>query len=80
MIVPRKVATHGRLRAGRKAVLVLALAGYLSFGGELQSRIDSGDGFTKQEIAEANDIARRKRILTDDEDVFLLIQTFMKTQ
>jgi hypothetical protein len=69
------------LRGTRKKALVLGVAGMLFFSGGVQARTnDSGDGFTKQEIAEANDIARRKRILADDEDVFLLIQTFMKTQ
>ena len=81
MIKPGRVATHGRLtRTATKAVLVAAVAGYLSFG-DTPIRRGDADGFTRHEIAQANNIAaRRKRIVADDEEVFLIIQTFMKIQ
>lgn len=80
-----KIATDGFLKQGTKAVLVIAVSGYLSFGGggvpDLGNRLDPGDGFTKREIAQSqNEILRRKRIQADDEEVFLIIQTFIKIQ
>jgi hypothetical protein len=82
---PLKIATDGYLKRGTKAVLVIAVSGYLSFGGggvpDLGNNLDSGDGFTKSEIAQSNNEAlRRKRIQADDEEVFLIIQTFIKIQ
>jgi len=86
MINPLTLGTDGALKRGtRKAVLVLGVSGMLFFSGggvpDLGNRLDPGDGFTKREIAQSqNEILRRKRIQADDEEVFLIIQTFIKIQ
>ena len=80
MVTPKRVAYHGRLsKAATKAVLVISVAGYLSFGGgaEGQTR-DTHDGVTKKELSQGR--VDRKRVAQDDDEVMLIIKAFLECQ
>jgi|JI10StandDraft_1071094.scaffolds.fasta_scaffold00995_43 hypothetical protein len=72
-----KIATDGYLKKSTKAVLIIAVAGYLNFGG---SPIDnqSGDGFRKPRTEQREDW--NKRIMIEDDEILAFIKIFMECQ
>lgn len=81
MINPLKVATSGYLKIGANAALVIAVAGYLSFGGGVvpsEPTRDTHDGFAKNELY--NKKVSKERVLQDDDEVMLIIKAFLECQ
>ena len=81
MINPLKVATAGYLKRGTKAVLIIAVAGYLNFGGTPPVR--GNDGYLPpQERAGGRFTGDEQRdaILQGDNEFLLIVEIFMKCQ
>lgn len=73
-----KIATAGYLKRGTKAALVIAVAGYLNFGGTpIPTPNESGDGFKKSE-AQKERRDREERIKLDDDLVFHIIKIWVE--
>lgn len=73
-----KVATAGYLKRGTKAALVIAVAGYLNFGGRpTPTPNESGDGFKKSE-AQKERRDWEERIKLDDDLVFHIIKIWVE--
>jgi hypothetical protein len=77
MINTLKVASAGYLKRGTKAALIIAVAGYLNFGG---SPIDNqgGDGVRKHKTEQREDWNKRIRI--EDDEILAFIKIFMECQ
>ena len=81
MINPLKVATSGYLKRGTNAALVIAVAGYLSFGGIVSPSVnenDTHDGIAKKELSRKP--VSKERIAQDDDEVMLIIKAFLECQ
>ena len=52
MLNPLKIATDGYLKRTAKAVLVIAVSGYLSFGGTPPVNENLADGYRRSHISE----------------------------
>lgn len=80
MVTPKRVAYHGRLsKSVTKAVLVISVAGYLSFGGGVSGQTnDTHDGVAKKELSRQP--ISKKRIAQDDDEVMLIIKAFLECQ
>ena len=75
MINPLKVATAGYLKRTTKAVLVIAVAGYLNFGGTPPippSGGGGGGGYTYAESHSTKKLEERKKKIKQDEQEWML--------
>jgi len=77
MINPLKVASAGYLKRGTKAVLVIAVAGYLNFSSSPIPN-PSSDEFRKPKTEQGSDW--NKRIMIDDDEILSFIKIFMECQ
>lgn len=77
MINPLKVASSGYLKKGTKAVLIIAVAGYLNFGGAPLIN-QSGDGVRKHEKVHRADW--REKVRREDEEILAFIKMFIECQ
>jgi hypothetical protein len=78
MIIPRKVTSQGRLRAGAKKVLVIAVAGYLTFGGgPIPPNLSLADG---RPNSDQHKYTLEDRLRKDDEEILVFIKVFLQCQ
>lgn len=74
-----KIATDGYLKRTAKAALIIAVAGYLNFGGGITPApikpqpMGGGMGIGYVKSQEKDWIEERKKILRDDEEVLYII-------
>lgn len=75
-----KVASAGYLKRTTKAVLIIAVAGYLNFSGT--PFVDRGDGGMARYSHDDDGAKRRrlKQILEDDEIVLTVIKSFLNVR
>lgn len=84
---PLKIATGGYLKRNTKAVLVIAVAGYLNFGTPIGGQaahqhvvvvIDDAGG---RKATEAKlELQKKKKLIEQDEEEWMIfIQAFLKT-
>ncbi len=78
---PLKIATGGYLKRQTKAVLIIAVAGYLNFsdGGSGISQPD-GVGRPDNSFYENQVRERKRRIARDNEIIFNVIKAFLECQ
>ncbi len=80
MLNPLKIATDGYLKRTAKAVLVIAVSGYLSFGGTPPVNENLADGYRRSHISEhIIDNKKRAELLKEDEMILAFIEAFVKT-
>lgn len=79
MLNTLKIATDGYLKRTSKAVLIMAVSGYLSFGGTPPLTENLADGYRRGNVAE-NVIYNKKRaeLLREDEMILAVIEAFVK--
>jgi|GEM_PF-2215661 len=83
MINSLKVATSGYLKRTTKAVLVIAVAGYLNFGGSPPPPIVyGGDGYVRHETQydEQKEISFIRNVKQQEQDIIDVIKTFVQCQ
>lgn len=83
MINPLKVATAGYLKQTTKAVLVIAVAGYLNFGGTppippLPPSSSGGGGSSYHNNEKKLSEEKRKRIEKDEQEWMLMLKIFIE--
>ena len=78
MINPLKVATSGYLKRTTKAVLVIAVAGYLNFGGTppIPPTGGGGDGYIASRYENRDEEKRRKEQKEYNEKLLVQILEF----
>ena len=77
-----KIATSGYLKRGTKAALIIAVAGYLNYGGSPNPPTppSGGGGYTTTETHKPNEQEeRRKRILIEDSILVQIVEITLKT-
>jgi len=76
MINTLKVASAGYLKRTSKAVLIIAVAGYLNYGGTPSSGGGGGgmDYYKKEEVKD-----NRKQIQIDDSELIAIVELTLKT-
>ena len=76
MINTLKTATDGYLKRTSKAVLIIAVAGYLNYGGTPSSGGGGGgmDYYKKEEVKD-----NRKQIQIDDSELIAIVELTLKT-
>lgn len=80
MINPLKVATAGYLKRTSKAVLIIAVAGYLNYTDVPPTPPSGGGGYYKSEAYKPNEQEeRRKRILIEDSILVQIVEITLKT-
>lgn len=80
MINPLKVATGGYLKQTTKAVLVIAVAGYLNFGGTPPTPPEphgGGNGKHKESFYD-KDREQREKILKEDSEIVAIVELTLK--
>lgn len=80
MINPLKVATGGYLKQTTKAVLVIAVAGYLNFGGTPPTPPEphgGGNGKYKESFYD-KDREQREKILKEDSEIVAIVELTLK--
>lgn len=75
MVNPLKVATAGYLKRQTKAVLIIAVAGYLNFQGAPIPTNDYADGRKTHHQKNKERIDKIKR---DDEEILSIIKMFLE--
>lgn len=80
MLNTLKIATDGYLKRTAKAVLVISVAGYLSFGGITPTENNLADGYIKRSYSSEQIIenSKRQQLLEEDEIILTYVQTFVK--
>lgn len=77
MLNPLKIATDGYLKKGTKAVLIIAVAGYLNYttpsGGSSQA-----DGYEVYNYEEQNPNKELVRLQREDNEILLLLKTYVE--
>jgi hypothetical protein len=84
MINPLKAATAGYLKRGTKAVLIIAVAGYLNYGGSPEPpNPPSGGGGGGSSSGRYNyrdaDKELREKILREDSEIIAIVELTLKT-
>lgn len=72
-----KIATDGYLKKSTKAVLVIAVSGYLNFGGTPPIQQPTGGGHISSRY-ENVDKDRIQKIIRDDDDIIQVIKIFLQ--
>jgi len=79
MLNPLKIATDGYLKRQTKAVLTIAVAGYLSFGSPTPASGGGGSSSKYENTPLQKQLEEnRKRIEQDNNDILLLVKTFLE--
>jgi len=77
MLNPLKIATDGYLKRGTKAVLIIAVAGYLNYttpsGGGSQA-----DGYGVYNYEEQKTNKELVRLQREDNEILLLLKTYVE--
>ena len=75
-----KIATDGYLKRTSKAVLIIAVAGYLNYTDVPPTPPSGGGGYYKSEAYKPNEQEeRRKRILIEDSILVQIVEITLKT-
>ena len=80
MIIPRKVTSQGRLKSAAKKVLIVAVAGYLSFGGGPTPPPLPPNFLTDGYKKELQSATLQERLKQDDEEIIMIIKVFLQCQ
>lgn len=78
MINPLKIATDGYLKRQTKAVLIIAVSGYLNYGTPLPAIANNSGGGNQTEYYKNE--GRQQQIIEDEIEILILIEIFMKCQ
>jgi len=79
MINPLKAATGGYLKRTTKAVLIIAVAGYLNFGGTpIPTDTIVGGGGSQTQVYRDYEKEHIDSIIKDDDDIIQVLKIFLQ--
>ncbi len=77
---PLKIASDGYLKRTTKAVLVIAVSGYLNFGATPPPVSSGGGSSEKKNTFYTDDNQKIERQIRDDDDIIQIIKIFIQCQ